>query len=232
MKYDKNLLYSEHGSYEGIEKNLYSLNPQQPFQKVFMDLNDLKIINRRYMGAGMSQNYASIYWQEYYYEAHRFDYVIEFGSQKGALSTYFANMAAITEAFFFETYELYPENAWNQRIHEGVGHWFSKLCEISPYINFYTKDIFSNETRDHVQENMEQFDRTFIFCDGGNKIEEFNMYAPLLKTNDRIAVHDWNLEIGYRNIERTVIEQNLVLDEPFASSATNLGTTIMPFRKR
>jgi cephalosporin hydroxylase len=232
MKYDKNLLHSEHGNYEGIEKNLYSLNPQKPFQKVFMEIDDLKIINRRYMGGGMSQSYAAIYFMEYYFEAHRFNYVVEFGSQKGALSTYFANMAAITEAFFFDTHELYPDNAWLVREYEGCGHWYSKLAEISPYINYYQKDAFSEEIFNHTKENMEELDRAFLFCDGGDKIKEFNMYAPLLKTNDRIAVHDWNLEIGYRNIERAIIEHNLVIDEPFASSATKLGTTIMPFRKR
>jgi len=231
MKYDKTALTDVHGNFEGIEKNLYSLNPGRPFQKTFMNLEDLKIINRRYMGGGMSQNYASIYWQEYFFEAHRFQYVVEFGSQKGALSTYFANMAAITEAFFFETYELEPQRDWYTREYEGCGHWYEKLAEISPYINYHHQDIFSDITFNHVKENMEQFERTYIFCDGGNKIQEFHMYAPLLKKGDRIAVHDWNLEIAYPHIQSTVEQCGLISDEPYASSATILGTTIMPFRK-
>jgi len=232
MKYDKSLLTDKHGCYEGIHKNLYSANPQKPFQKVHMSAEDVKIINRRFMGAGMSQSYAAIYWFEYYYEAHRFDYVVEIGSQKGALSTYFANMAAITEAFYFDTFELYPETSWYQRQHEGVGHWFAKLCDISPHINFHFGDIFSADSQQHIQENMEQLDKTFIFCDGGNKIKEFAMFAPLLKSGDRIAVHDWNLEIAYPHIRGVCEQYGLVPDEPYATSAMTLETTIMPFRKQ
>ena len=147
------------------------------------------------------------------------------------MSTYFANLAGITEAVFFDTFELYPEQAWNQRIHEGCGHWFSKLSEISPFINAYHDDIFGEKTFNHVKENMEQFDKTFIFCDGGNKIREFQMYAPLLRKNDRIAVHDWNLEIGMGNIQQTCKEYNLIPDEPYVQSSMGLETTIVPFRK-
>jgi len=232
MKYNKELLITEHGSHPGIEKGLYQANPILPHQKTFMELEDLKKINRRYMGGGMSQSYAAIYFYEYYFEAHRFNYVVEFGSQKGALSTYFANMAGITEAFFFDTYELHPEQVWDVRVHEGCGHWYSRLSDMSPYINYYHQDIFSEETFNHTKANMEQLDRTFLFCDGGDKIKEFNMYAPLLKKNDRIAVHDWGLEIYFPPILETMKKYNIVPDEPYATSASNLETTIMPFRKR
>lgn len=231
MKYDKNLIFKDHGSFHGIEKNLYTTLPKLPFQKTFMDLEDLKKINRRFMGGGMSQSYAAIYWFEYYFEAHRFNYVIEFGSQKGAVSTYFANLAGITEAVFFDTFELYPEENWFHRPYEGCGHWFSKLSEISPFVNSYHDDIFSEKTFQHVKENMEELGRTFIFCDGGNKIKEFQTYAPLLKKNDRIAVHDWGLEIGYEPIRATCEQYNLIPDEPYVQSAHGLETTIFPFRK-
>ena len=231
MKYDRSLLTDIHGSAEGIEKNLYSSNPQKSHQKVYVDDHDLKYINRRFMGAGMSQSYAAIYWLEYYYEAHRFDYVVEVGSQKGSLSTYWANMAAITEAYYFDTFELYPDVCWFQREEEGVGHWFSKLAEISPYINVHFGDIFSQEVQQHVLENMEQSERTFLFCDGGDKIKEFATFAPHLKAGDRIAVHDWGLELAYGNIQGVCERHGLVPDEPYATSAARFKTTIMPFRK-
>ena len=231
MKYNKNLLHNEHGNLDAIEKNLYTVLPRQRYQKTFMELDDLKIINRRFMGGGMSQNYAAIYFMEYYFEAHRFKYVVEFGSQKGTLSTYFANLAGITEALFFDTFELFPDQDWNVRPHEGCGHWYSKLAEVSPHINYYHQDIFSATTFEHVKENMEELGDTFIFCDGGNKVQEFNMYAPLMRKGDRIAVHDWGLEIHYPPIRATAEQYNLIPDEPFVTSAHNLATTIMPFRK-
>ena len=232
MKYDKSLLFEGHGSYHGIEKNLYTFNPKLPFQKTYMPLEDVKKINRRFMGGGMSQSYAAIYFFEYYFEAHRFQYIVEIGSQKGALSTYFANLAGVTESVFFDTFELYPDAAWNQRIHEGCGHWFKKLSEISPYINFYHQDTFSTESFNHIKENMDQFDSTFIFCDGGDKIKEFQMYAPLMKKGDRIGVHDWGLEIGWNSIEQTCKKYDLIPDEPYINSALQLETTIAVFRKK
>ena len=190
---------------------------------------DLCRINHRFMGAGMSQNYVGIYFFEYYQQTHKFEYVVEFGSQKGALSTYFANAAAISEQFFFETYEWDRDKDWYSRENEGAGHWFDKLAKISPYVNGFSQDVFSEDTLDHVRKNSEQF-KTFIFCDGGDKVKEFNMYAPLKKPGDRIAVHDWGTEIDYPAIQETCEKYSLVPDEPWTQSNTNFGTLIMPFR--
>ena len=195
-----------------------------------MTINDLGRINQKFMGGGMSQNYLAIPFLEYYFEAHRFEYIVEFGSQKGCLSTYFANLAAITEAFFFETYELFPEKDWNQRATEGVGHWFERLAEISPHINYFHQDAFSEDTKSHIESNIKEF-KTFIFCDGGNKVKEFNTYAPLLKSGDCIAVHDWGVEISMPQIQETLKNHNLVPDDSFALSASDFATQIMPFKK-
>jgi cephalosporin hydroxylase len=223
MKHHKPLLESCHGSNPLIETNLYTNSE--------IKLEDMKIINRRFMGAGMSQSYAAIYWQEYYYEANRFEYVVEFGSQKGSLSTYFANMAAITEAFFFDTFEFYPQTDWYSRPNEGAGHWFSKLADNSPFINYFHQDVFDESSVNRVKENIDQF-KTFIFCDGGDKVSEFLLYSPLLKKGDCIAVHDWNHEIGAIHTAPICEKYGLEPHEPYASSAMNLQTQIMPFIKK
>lgn len=223
MKYDKSLFQKSHGSNPAIETNLY-INKE-------IHLEDMKIINRRFMGAGMSQSYAAIYWQEYYFEGNRFEYVVELGSQKGALSTYFANMAAISEAFFFDTFEIAPEQDWYNRPNEGAGHWFDKLSANSPFINFFHQDIFSEASVSGIKENLDQF-KTFIFCDGGNKAAEFSTFAPLLKKGDCIAVHDWGYEIGAQHTEPVCEEHGLEVHEPYATSAERLQTQIMPFIKK
>ena len=220
--YNKKLLTNIQGSDPRIPKNIYS-NKR-------MTIDDLAQINQKFMGGGMSQNYLAIPFLEYYFEAHRFEYIVEFGSQKGCLSTYFANLAAITEAFFFETYELFPEKDWNQRETEGVGHWFERLAEISPHINYFHQDAFSEDTKSHIESNIKEF-KTFIFCDGGDKVKEFNTYAPLLKPGDCIAVHDWGVEIHMHQIKDTIKKYNLEVDHNFAQSAQQFGTWIMPFRR-
>lgn len=224
MLYDKKMLENGviHASNPGIDRNVHT-------RSAFLG-EDLCRVNRRFMGAGMSQSYVGIYFFEYYQESNQFEYIVEFGSQKGALSTYFANMAAITERFYFDTFEWNKSQDWNNRINEGAGHWFEKLASISPYINTYEQDIFSEKTYNHVKENMNQF-KTFIFCDGGDKVKEFNMYAPLLKAGDRIAVHDWDQEIRMSQIQETCNKHNLIVDDHWADSHNVFGTLIMPFRK-
>lgn len=222
MKYDKNLLNDLHGSSELIPKRIY--------QSKELTIENTLSINQRFMGAGMSQNYFAIPWFEYYFDANQFEYIVEFGSQKGCLSTYFANYAGITEKVFFDTFELYPNKDWYSRENEGAGHWFDRLAEISPYINFFHTDVFSEGTVCHVTENISNL-KTFIFCDGGDKVKEFNTYAPLLKTGDCIAVHDWGHEIFMDQIEETVKEHGFIIDPLFAESATKYGTWIMTFKK-
>tara|TARA_R110000765_G_scaffold335359_1_gene425755 strand:- start:18 stop:689 length:672 start_codon:yes stop_codon:yes gene_type:complete len=222
MIYDKNLLTNAQGSSDLIAKRVYS-------EKV-LTLEDIARVNQRFMGSGMSQNYLAIPWFEAYFDAHQFEYIVEFGSQKACLSTYFANFAGITERVFFDTFELFPDDGWSSRSNEGAGHWFEKLAELSPYINYYHQDVFSDETVSHVSENIKQ-SKTFIFCDGGDKAHEFNTYAPLLKSGDCIAVHDWGHEIHQNQIQETMDKYGLEIDTNFSISATQFHTLIMPFRK-
>jgi len=223
MKYNRELLNDVHASSDLIPKQIY--------KDKIITLENITSINQKFMGGGMSQNYLSIPWFEYYFDTHNFEYMVEVGSQKGCLSTYFANFAGITEKMFFETYELFPDKDWSTREYEGVGHWYEKLADLSPYINYYHDDIFSEPVKQHIMENIAEF-KTFMFCDGGDKVKEFNTYAPLLKSGDRIAVHDWNQEIFYHQIKEVATEHGLEPDEPFATSAQQFQTWIMPFKKR
>lgn len=64
-----------------------------------------------------------------------------------------------------------------------------------------------------------------IYCDGGDKVKEFHLYAPIIRQGDMIAVHDFDYggyeraEIHWHDIERVVAEQHL----------TNLGY-VAPYR--
>ena len=134
MKYDKTLLNKIHASSDLIPKQIYKNRP--------LTLDNIRQINQKFMGGGMSQNYLAIPWFEYYFDTHNFEYIVEFGSQKACLSTYFANFAGITEQVFFETYEFNPDEMWSARHYEGCGHWYEKLAEISPYVNYFHQDIY------------------------------------------------------------------------------------------
>ena len=196
-----------------------------------MVVNNLLEINKRFLGGGMSQNYAAIYFFEHYIQAFDFEYIVEIGSQKGALSLYFANIAAATEKFYFETYEIDKKACWLNREAEGVGHWFEQIEKISPYFKSIEANIFDNHTICHIIDNIVQFKKVLIICDGGDKPKEFSVFAPLIKINDHIIVHDWNHEIYFNQISNICEQQKIIIHKPFDQYCTQLNTLLMPFIK-
>ena len=92
------------------------------------------------------------------------------------------------------------------------------------------ENIFDGDNVDpEVVEYIQSDGTTIVLCDGGNKIYEFRVLSPLIKSGDFILTHDyskneeyfrsnvnlklWNwLEIQDSDIEDSVIKHNL---EPF-----------------
>lgn len=57
---------------------------------------------------------------------------------------------------------------------------------------FYNQDIFDNIFLVNVIiPFIKQEGRTIVFCDGGNKIKEFNYFSTQIKENDLILAHDY-----------------------------------------
>ena len=192
-------------------------------------LHNLTEINRRFMGGGMSQAYSALYFFEHYIWLYGFEYVVEIGTQKGALALFFANMASVTEKFLFETYDISNYDYYN-RENEGTGHWFDEIVKISKFVEFYNCNIFSEWAIKNIKENISKF-KTLIFCDGGDKKKELETFAKFLKSGDHIIVHDWDVEIIKEEADRIVDECGLQYNEPFSGDAILLGTQLMPFIK-
>lgn len=106
-------------------------------------------------------------------------------------------------------------------------------------IDLRLQDIFApnySTVDPYVVNYIQQPGITLVLCDGGYKIQEFNLLAPHLKKEDYIMAHDyahdgnyfnqningkiWNWhEIEYSQIENTFNEQNLtVIDSEIFSS--------------
>lgn len=195
-----------------------------------LKLEGLLEIPKRFMGTEIDQSYAALYFFEHYIDFHKFEYVVEFGSRDGGLSIFLANMSAITEQFYFHTFEYNKQLDWHNRIKGGVGHWFEKLETQTDLIKSYELDVFSEQTVNVLKPMISKY-KTLLFCDNGDKPREFNMYAPLLKKGDHIVTHDWNTGIFQHQIQHTIIKENLQLDEPWASDCERLKTLIRPFKK-
>lgn len=66
-------------------------------------------------------------------------------------------------------------------------------------ITFELRDVFTQPTVQKVQEFIRD-GRALIFCDNGCKLRELPLYAPILKKNDLILVHDWGSEVKQEHL--------------------------------
>jgi hypothetical protein len=114
-------------------------------------------------------------------------------------------------------------------------HYVENIKGINVLIyNLFTDD-YTNLTEDGrkiIKELIDNNGVTLVLCDGGNKINEFNILSQLLKENDIIMAHDyspnyeyfkeniqnkrWNwLEIQDSDIETSIIKNKL---EPYMNN--------------
>lgn len=102
--------------------------------------------------------------------------VIEFGTQKGALSLCLA-VLSVAKTFSVYTFDnvdecLYTEQLEQFKVHHHIG------------------DIFKEENITKIKDVINIKGKTIVLCIGINKMDEFLTYAPALKEGDYILIHD------------------------------------------
>lgn len=113
-------------------------------------------------------------------------------------------------------------------------------------IDVRLENIFDGDNVDsEVIEYIQSEGTTVVLCDGGNKIFEFGVLSPLIKSGDFIFAHDyskneeyfqshvnfklWNwLEIQDSDIEDSVVKHNL---EPFMAEEFQKGVWVCKIKK-
>jgi cephalosporin hydroxylase len=61
-------------------------------------------------------------------------------------------------------------------------------------VKFYMTNVLG-KVNFLVEGFMRTSKKIFLWLDNGNKLQEFNLYSPLLKSGDMIGIHDWGKEI-------------------------------------
>lgn len=116
-----------------------------------------------------------------FFQAQTFDTVIEIGTSEGGFSHYIYDLSQL-HGFRFWTYDV--EN---------------KLRKEPPF-DFRNKSAWDGEGYDEIVEGIANGGKTLLLVDGGDKIKEFNLYAPFLKENDFIMTHDYAPDREYHSI--------------------------------
>jgi FkbM family methyltransferase len=85
--------------------------------------------------------------------------------------------------------------------------WYDKIrsnnIEIN-LVNIFNDSYTQLENPEYIVDFIQSEGTTVVLCDGGNKISEFNLIAPLIKNGDFIMAHDYidtkeNFEENYKN---------------------------------
>lgn len=129
-------------------------------------------------GQYIAQSWSSLYWlNQLIYKTKPIN-IIELGTGLGSLSVFFA----INRPDHVFTYDIVDHRTENIKdLHKKLG------------VTFYKVDCLSKDKTKHLIDTQGP---KLVFCDNGNKQEEFKLYSPLLRSKDIIVVHDCGTEFN------------------------------------
>ena len=111
--------------------------------------------------------------------------IIEIGTAHGGLSVLFG-VFALTCGCKAITYDI-----------EDTPNYKDLFVRLG--VDFRKRDVFASEQE--IVSDIQGEGKTVLFCDGGNKTEEFRRFAPHLKIGDVIVAHDYSPDETYFNLE-------------------------------
>lgn len=142
-------------------------------------------LNSTFAGEEIAQRWSDLFIFERTFQEFKPDLIIELGTYLGALTHFFS-------------------------LHSRVWTIDNLDRGLKKYDNVYYNigDVFSSDIRSHIKVLIQTHKQVVLFCDNGNKINEFKLYSRFLKQGDIIFVHDWENEIKIRDIEQTIKKYN------------------------
>jgi len=149
-----------------------------------------------FCGIKVYQSWSALYLFELLIKTYVPGRVIELGTGWGGASLF---MHFLTKAYGGEFITYDKSSAF---LEMGRGKVLFQKFEV----DFREADIFEPKTINEIRKLIEAPDRVFIYCDNGNKVDEFNTYACFLKPDDIIGVHDWMEEIVVKDISVDVMK--------------------------
>jgi len=167
-------------------------NKITPLSKRWIRRSDNTAINKvidnpncSFLGVQSDQPFTAFYvWEKFFLKyGKKMQRFIEFGCDTGGTSVYFAlqclNLEAQYIGFDRRKPEVYKNNPTKRLV---------QLHKKMVYGNGYEK---AKQIKHIIQDDG----RTVIFADCIDKPWEFKMFAPMLKSGDILAMHDWDRAI-------------------------------------
>jgi len=118
---------------------------------------------------------------------NQFSEVVEIGTGHGALTTVLG-LWGLTKDIPVLTVDI--QHIHNERLFNYLGITFMQIDEFGKDFEYAVSQFTNNYT-----------DKVLFICDGGDKVREFNLWAPKLASGSIITIHDWTVEVAQTDIE-------------------------------
>jgi hypothetical protein len=153
----------------------------------------------------------------------QFDTIVEVGTYKGGLAILLDEVKQ-KHSLKFDLHTL-DIGVWDESSFSEVAEAFT-----SRSITFKQVDIFSKSGTKYVTTLLKSpKKKVCILCDGGDKVQEFNLFSKYIKQGDFIMAHDYHhnsvdendeqyncswswREICYTDIEQSIITEKLKME--------------------
>lgn len=167
--------------------------------------NEQRFINNSHIpvfGCFMQQVPAALLALNKLINAYNFSTIIELGTHDAGLSTFFALYSALSKVPCRSDNPsepvLYKNNTYSKSPTDF--YTYDNVCrdkyatDILANMGAFVRlaDILNDDVAiQDIRNNISKPGRTLVLCDNGDKIKEFHLYAPSLKSGDFIMLHDW-----------------------------------------
>lgn len=157
--------------------------------------------HQRLFNQSMSKTWPELFQIEgLFHRYHDFEQVVELGTGTGTCTLFLALHG------YFHTCKVYTFD--NQDVPSRTLELLEKLNVL-----WYKGDIFSEEFIEKISTRIEMPGRTLLYCDNGKKTREVEVFAPKLKQDDILLIHDYTEEVFDADIERYCNDYNMNIIE-------------------
>lgn len=154
------------------------------------------MLNGTFLGRKMMQTERAVWLWEKILSQIEFKRIVEIGTSSGNFSLYLFLLCIESGARFY----TYDKRHYLSKLVTKRFKNISLVKELTNFGGYFSKlNVFENEKL--VADVIQQEGKTILFCDGGNKIREYNTFVKYLKNGDIVVVHDWMSEIFPEQLE-------------------------------